>query len=435
MLAREYVELTLMKHRLYDVKDVYWMADTAFWKRESLDLSRSTQVMPYKPLETRNTTPDQNEMSLSRILDEANLLLELLISLRAAQSGNERIRLEYLIEHTRSLIMRSRYLLGEKVSYGEYCREMFGLVAPAWDGRKLSESLSRLDECLPGDGPLEGRMKAYKERIRIPRDKVPAVMNTAAQFFHNKSVEHMGIKNQNMPRLRYRELGGKEFVTVLFGYDYDEISLEQNFGIDFPYYMDTLREIAGHELEPGHFTFMNLRTKGMVDTGYPELGLNSHNPSGALIEGGARVAIELSLDTPEKEEAFDKELFGIAGLDKDDVQYLPAWRDYIRNANLGKLEIERRLWDREWSRAEAIAFAKKNCIVWSEAEEDAVDHFAEDPAHFTSHDYCRDVFRDYLDRRCATTEEKWALYTRLCQRPFVMSGIVDGSYDPFAFKD
>ncbi len=46
---------------------------------------------------------------------------------------------------------------------------------------------------------------------------------------------------------------------------------------------------------------MNLRTKGAIDTGYPELGLNLHCPSSAFIEAGARMSIELSLDTEEKE--------------------------------------------------------------------------------------------------------------------------------------
>ena len=374
LLAREYVELTLIKHAWHDPWDVYWLADSPFWKRTELSVNRYSSVYPYKPM------PPQNEMTLPDILAQARVLQDDLLRLKGRCSGNDALRLGYLIEHNRALITRVLHLLGEKLSYNEYCLGMFGLKAPQTEEGRLEEMLGRLNDVLPSGGSLASRIEDFRNRIRIPVDRIPAVMNQAARFFHDMAVENMGVKDGNMPRLRYLHLGNKEFVTVLFGYDYDEISLEQNFSRDYPYYLDTLREIAGHELEPGHFTFMNLRTKGMVDTGYVELGLNSHSPSGSFIEGGARIAIELSLDTPEKERVFDEELFALAGADSGLIDCMPVWRQFVWLSNYGKLEIERNLWDSVWDREQALAYAKRWCILPPDAAETAVLTLAEDEA-------------------------------------------------------
>lgn len=420
-LARQYVELTLIKHLYHDPWDVYWLADSPFWRRTALDVSRDVPVYPYKP------APALDRVELAEILQRGRRLYDDLCRLEGAQDGFRQV---YLAEHTRALITRCRFLLGERMRYDEYTLGMFGLAAPDFDGGSLERALEDLRGGLPGGGTLEERMMRYRERIRVPPDKVPRVMNVAARFFQRASEAHMGLTARSLPRLRYRKLHGREFVTVLFGYDYDEVSLEMNFGRDFPFYIDAVPEIAGHEMEPGHFAFMRLRTKGMVDSGYPELGLNAHSPSSAFIEGGARVAVELALGSPAGAQALDRELLTVASMDRGLGECLAAWRAYTQAANYGKLAIERNLWDRRWTRQQALQFAKENHILRSDAGEEALDGFAGDAGHFTSHDYCRDVVRRYYQSRCDTAEEKWALYRTLCQIPLSMEGIAEGSFDP-----
>lgn len=428
-MAEEYVDLTLTKHQYHDKWDVYWFADTPFWKRTDIHVSRETPVYPYKP------APQMPAMGLDEILERAVGLCGRLEQARASVSGNDAIRLEFLLEHVRSLIVKTRVLSGEKVPYDTYTAEMFGLVAPRMDEGPLAETLEQLNDVLPGKGGLDSRMERFREQIRIPEDRVPAVMDRAAVFFHRIAVENMGVKDSNMPRLRYRKMGTeREFVTVLYGYDYDEISLEQNFSLDFPYSLDNIREVAGHELEPGHFTFMSLRTKGMVDTSYPELGLNSHGPSSAFIEAGARLSIEMALDTPEKEAALDEELFALAGADKGLIACLPLWRRYMWLTGYGLLEIERNRWDGVWTREQAVEFARARRVILPSDPDSAIERFAGDGGHYTSHIFSTDTLRRYFNKKYATTGEKWAAYAWMCQYPFVMRRIVDGTFDPFDFK-
>lgn len=428
LLAQKYVDLTLTKHQYYDNWDVYWLADTACWKRESIAVDREHPSYPYKPMIHRPT------QALEAILDEAEDLNRTLLSLSGRLIGNEAIRLSYLTEHVKALITRTRFLAHEAMSYDDYTRGMFGLAAPQPSGEDFDRALDELCALLPGTGRLPERIRRFKEQLRIPKEAVPAVIDHAARLFHHTAIEHMGVKSSAIPRLRYREYGGQRmFVTVLWGYDYDEIALEQNWGVDYPFYLDDIREVVGHEMVPGHFTFMNLRTKGMVDTGYPELGLNSHCPSSAFIEGGARVAIELALDTPDKELALDEELFALSGADRKLLAVLPAWRRFLHAQDYAKLTIERRIWDGVWSCEQAAEYAREHLILSDSAPDSAILQLAHDEGHFTSHVYSTDVVRTYYERRYTSVTEKWAAYKQLCQYPFTMAGIMDGSFDPFVF--
>ena len=69
-IAREYVDLVLTKHQHHDVWDVYWLADTIFWKREDMHVDRVNRHYPYKP------APAKSYMSLADIVYCGKLLLK-----------------------------------------------------------------------------------------------------------------------------------------------------------------------------------------------------------------------------------------------------------------------------------------------------------------------------------------------------------------------
>ena len=380
--------------------------------------------IPIKP------APKMPFMSLNDILSASEMLTSKLEELKDSYEGNDSIRAKFLFEHMRALSAKTHLLMGEQMSYDTFTDDMYSLVAPAFDENDLKKAYDELDQVLPGTGVLRDKIDVYKENIKISTDKLPDTMNYAAKFFHRMAIEHMGIRGECMPRLRYRHYNkGISFITILFGYDYDVINIEQNINIDIPYYLDNLREVVGHELEPGHFTFMNLRTKGAIDTGYPELGLNSHCPSSAFIEAGARLTVELALDTAEKEREFDERLFEIAGVDKKYIDYLPVYRKFVKASNYDKLEIERNFWNGIWTDEQAREFSRKYAIDYAE-----VLRFRKDAGHYTSHSYSTHMLREYYNKRFSNTEEKWAAYTTLCQCPFSMKEIGNGTFDPFAFE-
>ena len=113
-LAKEYVELLLTKHQHHDIWDVYWYADTPFYKRTDIYVNRNRPAYPYKP------APCMPKMSLEQILEKTNVLYQKLISNDEFENGNDEIRNQYLIEHVRSMITRIHFLMEKQMSYDEY---------------------------------------------------------------------------------------------------------------------------------------------------------------------------------------------------------------------------------------------------------------------------------------------------------------------------
>ena len=231
--AKEYVELSMVK-RQYDPNDVYFFVDKPAWKRDSLRFSHTCKFAPGTPV------PDYPPRTLQEILTESEALLSCLRVYRKSTVANERMRCDYLIEHTENLHMRTRILLGEKVSYNEMTAQCYGLVSPQFDYAAFDNILEKLDVALPQGGTLSERIAAFRARTLIPREGLPAAMNMAVKFFHDSAVRNMGIRDENIPRLRYRELHGAEFQQTLFGWDYDRFDWERITALDYPYDLDLL---------------------------------------------------------------------------------------------------------------------------------------------------------------------------------------------------
>lgn len=427
LYAKQYVELSMVKQH-YDPNDVYFFVDRPFWKRESLNFSRETKFAPGTPV------PDYPARSLKEILTEAESLLSCLKAYRKTVGAEEEMRNDYLIEHTGNLIMRTRVLLGEKVPYDEMTEQCFGLVSPEYSEGPFDEILEELGSVLPGRGPLSGRIAAFRQKTIIPREGLSAAMNMAVRFFHDSAVKNMGLRDENMPRLRYRDLHGAEFQQTLFGWDYDRFDWERTTALDYPYSLDLLISVACHETDPGHLTFLTFRCMSMVDNGYPELGLNpQYSSSGAFIEGAARMGIHLTLETPEKYVDFERELMRLAGMDINIAECLPVWNKYLILSGYGKLEAQRKVWDGIWTQEEAVRFLEKYSFLEPGKGAAQFDHMAEDDGHFTTHDYSREVLWTYLDAKCSTLREKWDLLTRLFQVPVSMKEIADKTFDPYKF--
>ena len=157
-LAKEYVELTMVKQR-YDSDDVYFFVDRPFWKRDSLNFSHEYKFAPGTPV------PEYPARSLNNILVEAERLLECLKSYRATVGAEEEMRNDYLIEHTENLVMRTRVLLGEKMPYDEMTEKCFGLVSPKFDVAKFDNIISDLSNVLPLGGSIPDRIAAFREMI------------------------------------------------------------------------------------------------------------------------------------------------------------------------------------------------------------------------------------------------------------------------------
>jgi hypothetical protein len=62
-------------------------------------------------------------------------------------------------------------LAGETRSYADEVEGCYGVRPAHTDESVFADALERLDELLPGDGPLAERLRRFEEAIRIPADR------------------------------------------------------------------------------------------------------------------------------------------------------------------------------------------------------------------------------------------------------------------------
>ena len=426
--AQLYVNLVLNKSR-YDLWDVNWYTEGPFWRRTTMQFSRTYKIIPdYEVGEQRHGK------SLTDIIGDSAQLERDLASYAASAPKEEQRRAQYLLEHTHQLNVRARLLAGERMGYDEMTRELYCLVAPKQDESVFAQALADMGAALPGSGSAGEKIMRFRQSIRIPRENLLKVCKAVAQTFHDMSCQNMETSVNNMPRIRVRELpGSMQFLSILFGYDYDRIEYERNFNLNYPWTVDNLVECIAHECEPGHLVYFEKRTKAFIDTGWPEMGMVSqHTSSNAFSEGAARHAITMCFDNDlEKMREYEREVvFGGAGLDKGLAEVMPQWHRFCEMAGYAKLEATRNLWDGVWTKEQAGAFLERFSFNDLGTGVETIDRAPDDAGHFAAHDYARDVVRAYFKEAAPTIAEQWKLYEDLCSDDFPMSGIVDRTYRP-----
>ena len=411
-MAQQYLDLTLCKSR-YDEIDIQWYTEGPFWRRTSMRFSRDYKILPdYEIADAKHGK------SLREILDESENLIRNLQAYKLSAGDEEMDRVDYILEHVINLNTRARMMLGEQMDFNSMTEKLYSLVAPVYDYKKFDDILEELNQALPGSGTPAQKIEHFRNRLMIPKECLLQVLKGTTQAFHDMSMEHMTLTGNSMPRVRVRELpDNMEFLSILFGYDYNHLEYERNFNLLFPWTADKIVECIGHEMEPGHITYYEKRTQAYIDTCWPEMAVVSqYSASSAFTEGSARYAISMCFDhSMEKQMDFERELiFKPAGLDTALIEIMPLWHKYAEVSGYGKLEASRNVWDKKWSLAEASDFLKKYGFIPAEADESVVMRMAADDGHFVSHDYARDVVKSYFRSVAKSVDEEWNLYEKLC---------------------
>lgn len=411
-MAQQYLDLTLCKSR-YDEIDIQWFTEGPFWRRTNMRFSRDYKILPDYEIADK-----KHGKSLKEILVESENLIQNLESYKQTSLPEEMARAEYILSHVITLNTRVRMMLGEQFEFNDMTDKLYNLVAPEYDYQKFDDILEKLDRTLPGTGSVLEKIADFRQKITIPQAALLTVLKGSTQAFHDMSMANMSLTGNSMPRVRVRELpDNMEFLSILFGYDYNHLEYERNFNSLYPWTADKVVECIGHEMEPGHITYYEKRTQTYIDTCWPEMAVVSqYSASSAFTEGSARYVISMCFNHDmAKQLEFEREyIFKPAGLDESLLEFMPLWHAYVEIAGYGKLEATRNLWNKKWTVREAADFLKKYGFIAAEADESVVHKLAADAGHFVSHDYARDVVKAYFQAKTSSLAEEWKLYEELC---------------------
>jgi hypothetical protein len=207
-------------------------------------------------------------------------------------------------------------LAGEEISYSDEVERCYG-VRPERRGTDAYEAAhERLEELLPGEGPLIERYQTWRLETAVPSDLVVALMQDTVAELRRATAELVDLPAGE----RLVVEGVRQEPWWAFNYYLGDLRSRVAVNLDVPTTCDDVVHLAGHEVYPGHHTERTLKEQLLVrGEGKIEEAIQLVPTPAALVdEGIAESGPALVVDDDLRGRLVDA--FGRRGLDYDAEQ-------------------------------------------------------------------------------------------------------------------
>jgi hypothetical protein len=158
------------------------------------------------------------------------------------------------------LVTTASKLNGEAIGYADEVEACYGVRPTRVPEEELLEAHRRLDEVLPGSGPLADRLVSWREAHAVPVDKLRPAIDSLAEDLRARTATLFGL-----PEGEHIEF---ELVTDQpwsgFNYYLGNLSSRVAVNTDLPVLSTSLAHLVAHEAYPGHHTEHTRKEVGLV---------------------------------------------------------------------------------------------------------------------------------------------------------------------------
>jgi len=239
----------------------------------------------YGPEELAEQAEAEGQVDAAQLARDARELAARLDELEDAQ------RRRWLGAQLEGLETTARKLAGEDVPYGEEVRRCYGVGPEPIPEDELREVHRRLEELLPGPGPLVERYQAWRRAGEMERGLVLEAYEAVAAELRGRTRALFGLPEGEDCAI--------ELVTdepwAAFNYYLGGLRSRVVLNVDLPTRATTLPELAAHEIYPGHHTEHARKEAELVrDRGWLEEAIFLvGTPQSLVSEGIASIALDV----------------------------------------------------------------------------------------------------------------------------------------------
>lgn len=321
---------------------------------------------------------------------------------------------------------RLRMVGGERFSFADEARGLFGVDVTTRPLSDFDPVLARLDTLIPGDGPLAARIDAFNDRYTIPADRLRPVFDAAIAECRRRTATQISLPAG--------ESFTMHFVTnkPWSGYNYYLGNYQSRIEIntDLPIRISRAVDLGCHEGYPGHHVLNLLIEQRMARgeaTGSPwrEYLVNPlYSPLSVLSEGSANYGIDLAFPGVERL-AFERDvLYPLAGLNPATAE--EYWRVQQATEALGgaRLTIAQMYLNGTISRQEAVQLSQRYLLLSPARAEQSVgftDHYR---SYVLNYGWGRDLVRQFIERGSPDPATRWRRMDRLLSEPTVPTDLM-----------
>jgi hypothetical protein len=191
----------------------------------------------------------------------------------------------------------ARKLAGEEISYQDEIECYYGIPAEWIPEERFEAAHRKLDDALPGNGPLAERYQAWREGDTLSGEPLARVVQSLAADVRRRTGERFGLPDG--------EAVAWEFVSdepwAAYNHYLGGLRSRIEVNTDTPFNPTFLVHVVAHETYPGHHTEhawkeqLLFRDQGRVEE---TLALNG-SPQSVVAEGIAELSVEMAFGDEE----------------------------------------------------------------------------------------------------------------------------------------
>jgi hypothetical protein len=154
----------------------------------------------------------------------------------------------------------ARKLAGAEISYADEVEQCYGVRPTMRSEDEFEAAHRRLDDVLPGSGPLGERYVAWREAQAIPPERLPAVIESLADDFRERTQRLFGLPEGE--QVDWELATDKPWSG--FNYYLGGLRSRVAINVDLPVLSPSIAHLVAHEAYPGHHTEHTRKEVGLV---------------------------------------------------------------------------------------------------------------------------------------------------------------------------
>ena len=169
-------------------------------------------------------------------------------------------RRRWIRGQVRGLLVTAHRFAGESIGFVDEVEQCYGVRPTRVDDDEIADAQRRIDEVLPGTGPLGERLIAWREAQTVPPDKLRTAIDSLADDFRERTERMFGLPDGE--HIDFELVTNEPWSG--FNYYLGELRSRVAINTDLPVLSTSLGHLVAHEAYPGHHTEHTRKEAGLV---------------------------------------------------------------------------------------------------------------------------------------------------------------------------
>ena len=334
----------------------------------------------------------------------------------------EKKRRAFFLAHLKSARGRLDMIEGRRLPFRDEAEVILGYRPELKPLGFYDPILARIEALVPGQGPLDRRVDAFRMRYVIPKDRLEPVMRAAIAECRRRTAAFIPLPAG--------EAFDLEFVTnkSWSGYNWYKGAYKSLIQIntDLPIFIDRATDLGCHEGYPGHHVHNMLLEHNLLRTrGWPEMSVYPlYSPTSFISEGTGNYGVELAFPGAQRTAFEARVLFPLAGLDPKTAQANSDLRQAMAALANARATISADYLDGRIDRETAIRLVQKYQLVSRARAEQLIKFTDEYRSYVINYGLGQDEVKRHVERVGGKTQAgRWRVFRTLVGEPTLPSDL------------